>query len=70
MVNTTAAMSRLDTREFQRERERVYSIALHDVRRMIEHMRPDDLLVSYIYRRLAKAIAEVYGADLPDAHSD
>lgn len=61
--------------------EQVYSIALHDVRRMIETMRPDTRLVAHIYKRLAKAIAEVHmfpelekyaegAADLADALGD
>ena len=41
-----------------RERERVLFLAIHDVRRMIQTMRPDDLLVSRIDHRLAKGVAE------------
>ena len=45
-------------------RRRVYELALHDVRRAIETMKPDEILVGHIYARLAKAVAEAYG--LPD----
>jgi hypothetical protein len=44
----------------ERSAEQVYSIALHDVRRMIETMRADEKLVAYIYKRLSRAVAEVH----------
>lgn len=40
-------------------REQVYSLAVHDIRRAIETLRPDDLLLAYILRRLAQAFREV-----------
>jgi hypothetical protein len=41
-----------------RERERVLFLAIHDVRRMIQTMHPDELLVSHIDRRLSRGVAE------------
>jgi hypothetical protein len=41
-----------------RERERVLFLAIHDVRRMIQTMRPDDLLVSHIDRRLLQGVTD------------
>ena len=41
-----------------RERERVLFLAIYDVRRMIETMRSDDLLVRHIDRRLARGVSE------------
>jgi hypothetical protein len=51
--------------ELDRRIDQVYSIAVHDVRRMIETLRPDDTLMSLIFRRLAKAISEAYDAPHP-----
>lgn len=59
----TAAARKL---AYARAREQIYSLAVHDVRRMCEKMAPDDLLISHIFRRLAKAVAEAYEIDLDE----
>lgn len=51
--------------KFEKERTRIYEVAVHDVRRMIETMAPDDHLMSHIYRRLARAVTDAYAVHVP-----
>jgi len=52
-------------KQFEQDQRRIYEIALHDVRRAIDTLAPDDHLIGHIYRRLARAVAEAYDVASP-----
>ena len=61
----TAPAPRNRKEKFELEQHRIYEIALHDVRRAIDTLAPDDHLIGHIYRRLARAVSEAYGLASP-----
>jgi hypothetical protein len=50
----------------RKERERIIEVAAHDIRRAIETMAPDDALLSYMFKRLARCFDELWRVKRPD----
>ena len=44
----------------QKERHRIIELAAHDIRRAIENMKPDEALLAYVFKRLARAFDDLW----------
>lgn len=67
---TPSQESERQRKQFLLNQRRIYEVALHDVRRAIDTVAPEDHLIGYIYRRLARAVSEAYGTESPFAGND